>query len=69
MKKVYIVTGASGFLGSNIVRSLVVEQNSEVRALVLKDLNSYLKIMLYNSGLFVSFGECIHMLLRIMCIM
>lgn len=34
MKKVYIVTGANGFLGNNIVRALVGKENVEVRALV-----------------------------------
>ena len=36
MKKVYIVTGANGFLGNTIVKKLV-NQGNEVRALVLPD--------------------------------
>ncbi len=35
MKKVYIVTGANGFLGNNIVRKLVKNNEIEVRALIL----------------------------------
>ena len=35
MKKIYIITGANGFLGNNIVRKLVENQDNEVRALVL----------------------------------
>lgn len=35
MKKVYIITGANGFLGNNIVRKLVQDKENEVRALVL----------------------------------
>ena len=35
MKKIYIVTGASGFLGNNIIRYLEREENCEVRAFVL----------------------------------
>lgn len=35
LKKIYIVTGANGFLGNNIVRKLVQEKENEVRALVL----------------------------------
>lgn len=35
MKKIYIITGANGFLGNNIVRKLEKCQNSEIRALVL----------------------------------
>ena len=38
MRKVFIVTGANGFLGNNIVRKLV-EQNVEVRCLVLPNDN------------------------------
>ena len=34
MKNIYIVTGANGFLGNNIVRKLI-EKHAEVRALVL----------------------------------
>lgn len=37
MKKVFIVTGANGFLGNNIVRKLVLDSDNEVRALVLPD--------------------------------
>ena len=36
MKEIYIVTGANGFLGNNIVKKLV-EQNLEVRALILPE--------------------------------
>lgn len=35
MKKVYIITGANGFLGNNIVRKLAQDKENEVRALVL----------------------------------
>ncbi len=35
MKKIYIITGASGFLGNNIVRKLIEDKDNEVRALVL----------------------------------
>lgn len=35
MKKIYIITGANGFLGNNIVRKLVQDKENEVRALVL----------------------------------
>ena len=38
MRKVFIVTGANGFLGNNIVRKLV-ERNVEVRCLVLPNDN------------------------------
>lgn len=34
MRKIYIVTGANGFLGNNIVRELAKNPNHEVRALV-----------------------------------
>ncbi len=34
MKRIYIVTGANGFLGNNIVRELVKDSNNTVRALV-----------------------------------
>ena len=36
MKELYIVTGANGFLGNNIVRKLL-EKNCEVRCLVLPE--------------------------------
>ena len=35
MKKIYIITGANGFLGNNIVRKLVKDKENEIRALVL----------------------------------
>lgn len=35
MKRIYIVTGASGFLGNNIIRMLEHDDNAEVRAFVL----------------------------------
>lgn len=35
MKKIFIVTGANGFLGNNIVRKLVQNKENEVRALIL----------------------------------
>ena len=35
MKKVYIITGANGFLGNNIIRKLKQDNESEIRALVL----------------------------------
>ena len=38
MRKIFIVTGANGFLGNNIVRKLL-EQNVEVRCLVLPNDN------------------------------
>ncbi len=34
MKTIYIVTGANGFLGNNLVRTLVQDPNNQVRALV-----------------------------------
>ncbi len=37
LKKIFIITGANGFLGNNIVRKLVEDKNNEVRALVLPD--------------------------------
>ena len=37
MKKIFIVTGANGFLGNNIIRALnTTEEDSEVRAVVHK---------------------------------
>ena len=38
MKELYIVTGANGFLGNNVVRKLL-EKNVEVRCLVLPEDN------------------------------
>lgn len=35
MKRIYIVTGVSGFLGNNIIRMLEHDDNAEVRAFVL----------------------------------
>lgn len=35
MEKVYIITGADGFLGSNIVRQLQKDDQAEIRALLL----------------------------------
>ena len=35
MKRVYIVTGANGFLGNNIIRKLAENKDNEIRALVL----------------------------------
>lgn len=37
MKKVFIITGANGFVGNNIVRKLIEDKNNEVRALVLPE--------------------------------
>lgn len=34
-KRIFIITGANGFLGNNIVRQLSVDKNNEIRALVL----------------------------------
>ncbi len=34
MQKIYIITGANGFLGNNLVRELVKDPNNQVRALV-----------------------------------
>ena len=39
MKRIYIITGANGFLGNNIVRELVKNEENEVRALVLPEDN------------------------------
>ena len=35
MKRTFIVTGATGFLGNNILRELIKDQNNEIRILVL----------------------------------
>lgn len=35
VKKIFIVTGANGFLGNNIIRKIVINSENEVRALVL----------------------------------
>ena len=35
MKNIYIITGANGFLGNNIVRLLEKDNNNEIRALIL----------------------------------
>jgi dihydroflavonol-4-reductase len=35
LKKIYIVTGAAGFLGNNIIRKLEQNKDNEIRALVL----------------------------------
>ena len=35
MKRIYIVTGANGFLGNNIIRKLEQDDNNEIRAFVL----------------------------------
>lgn len=35
MKRVYIVTGANGFLGNNIIRNLHLNEEDEIRALIL----------------------------------
>lgn len=35
MKRIFIITGANGFLGNNIVRKLVEDKDNEVRAFVL----------------------------------
>ena len=37
MKKIYIITGASGFLGNNIIRKLEQDHEGEIRALVLQN--------------------------------
>ena len=34
-EKIYIITGANGFLGNNIVRLLEKDNNNEIRALIL----------------------------------
>lgn len=42
MKNIFIVTGANGFLGNNIVRKLVKNPDNEVRALTLPNSNNIL---------------------------
>lgn len=42
MKNIFIVTGANGFLGNNIVRKLVKNPDNEVRALILPNSNNIL---------------------------
>ena len=37
MKKIYIITGANGFLGNNIIRKLEQDDDNEIRAFVLKN--------------------------------
>lgn len=37
LKRIFIITGANGFLGNNIVRKLVENKDNEVRALVLPE--------------------------------
>ena len=36
VKKIYIITGANGFLGNNIIRKLELDADNEIRAFVLK---------------------------------
>ena len=36
VKKIYIITGANGFLGNNIIRKLEQDADNEIRAFVLK---------------------------------
>ena len=36
VKKIYIITGANGFLGNNIIRKLERDVDNEIRAFVLK---------------------------------
>ena len=36
VKRVYIITGANGFLDNNIIRKLELDVNNEIRAFVLK---------------------------------
>lgn len=36
VKKIYIITGANGFLGNNIIRKLEQDADIEIRAFVLK---------------------------------
>jgi dihydroflavonol-4-reductase len=37
LKKIYIITGAAGFLGNNIIRQLADNPENEIRALLLPD--------------------------------
>lgn len=37
IEKIFIITGANGFLGNNIVRKLIEDKNNEVRVLVLPE--------------------------------
>ncbi len=37
MKKIYIITGANGFLGNNIIRKLEKDDENEIRAFVLEN--------------------------------
>lgn len=39
MRNIYIITGANGFLGNNIVRQLEIDEKDEIRALVLPNSN------------------------------
>ena len=41
LKRVYIVTGANGFLGNNIIRKLAENKDNEIRALVLPQENNF----------------------------
>src|SRR5699024_9012642 len=40
MKKIYIITGANGFLGNNLVRKLSENKENEIRALVRSEKNN-----------------------------
>ena len=35
VKRIYIITGANGFLGNNIIRKLGLDSDNEIRAFVL----------------------------------
>ena len=54
MNKTFIVTGAAGFLGNNIVRKLVESGEKDVRALVLEGDNTR---SLENVGCAVYYGD------------